>query len=155
MATDDGSVEGATWPMPKFNFLVDFGNGVKGVSFQEVSGLDTETQVIEYRKSNSKLFSTEKMPGIASYGNVTLKRGILPNDNSFWKWQSEISLNTIKRTTVVIRLIDESGNTKMTWTLSNAWPTKIQVANLKSSSNEVAIESIELAHEQLTISNGS
>ena len=87
---DDGSKEGSTWPIPKFRFEVDFGSELKGVAFQEVSGMDIETQVIAYRASNSKLFSTEKMPGIAKYGNVTMKRGILINDNVFWNWHAEI-----------------------------------------------------------------
>lgn len=59
MATEDGSKQGATWPMPKFRFEVDLGTEMKSVAFQEISGMDFETQVIEYRHSNSKLFSTE------------------------------------------------------------------------------------------------
>ena len=65
---DDGSKENATWPMPKFRFEVDLGTELKGVAFQEVSGMDVENQIIEYRKSNSPLFSTEKMPGIIDRG---------------------------------------------------------------------------------------
>ena len=49
---DDGSKEGSTWPMPKFRFEVDLGTEMKGVAFQEVSGMDIETQVIEYREVN-------------------------------------------------------------------------------------------------------
>lgn len=73
MATNDGNVEGATWPTPKLRFEVDLGTGLKGVSFQEVSGMDVESQIIEYRKSNNPLFSTEKMPGLKKHGNVTMK----------------------------------------------------------------------------------
>ncbi len=89
MATDDGSKQGATWPMPKFRFEVDLGTELKGVAFQEVSGMDVENQIIEYRKSNSSEFSTEKMPGIVKYGNVTMKRGIFVNDYTFWDWHDE------------------------------------------------------------------
>lgn len=109
MAIDDGSAEGATWPMPKFRFEVDLGAELTNVAFQEVSGMDVENQIIEYRKSNSKLFSTEKMPGIVKYGNITMKRGVFPNDNAFWNWHAEISMNTIKRRTVLIKLLDEDG----------------------------------------------
>lgn len=151
---DDGNKEGAIWPMPKFRFEVDLGNKLKGVAFQEVSGLEAETQIIEYRKSNSKLFSTEKMPGIVKYGNITLKRGVFVNDNTFWNWHKEISMNTIKRRTVVIKLLDENGKTTMQWRLNNAWPTKITSTVLKSDGNEVIVDSLEIAHEQLTIKNG-
>jgi phage tail-like protein len=154
MATDDGSAEGATWPMPKFRFEVDLGTELQGVAFQEVSGMDVENQVIEYRQSNSKLFSTEKMPGIVKYGNVTMKRGIFVNDNTFWNWHAQISMNVIQRRTVLIKLLDENGAVTMQWQLNNAWPTKITSTDLKSDGNEVAVDTIEIAHEQLVITNG-
>jgi phage tail-like protein len=151
---DDGSKQGATWPMPKFRFEVDLGTDLKGVAFQEVSGMDVENQVIEYRKSNSPLFSVQKMPGIAKYGNITMKRGVFVNDNTFWNWHAEIKMNTIKRRTVLIKLLDEAGAVTMQWQLDNAWPTKITSTDLKSDGNEVAVDTIEIAHEQITIKNG-
>jgi len=154
MPVDDGSAEGSTWPMPKFRFEVDLGTQLKGVAFQEVSGMDAENQIIEYRKSNSPLFSTEKMPGIVKYGNITMKRGVFVNDNTFWKWHNEISMNVVARRTVIIKLLDEKGNVTMQWQLNNAWPTKITSTDLKSDGNEVAVDSIEIAHEQLIITNG-
>ncbi len=83
MANDKNS-EGATWPMPKFRFEVDLGPKLKGIVFQEVSGMDIENQIIEYRKSNTPQFSGEKMPGIVKCRNVTMKRGVFVNDNTFW-----------------------------------------------------------------------
>ncbi len=140
------------WPLPKFHFSVDIGDQ-KDLAFQEVSGLDTETQIIEYRAGNSKQFSTVKMPGINKVGNVTLKKGIFVKDNKFWDWYSQISMNTIKRVPVVIKLLDEKGNPTMVWTLQNAWPTKITGTDLKADGNEVAVETLEIAHEGLTIAN--
>ncbi len=150
---DDGSaLSAATWPVPKFYFTVKFDNN-EAVAFQEVSGLETETQIIEYRAGNSKLFSTVKMPGIKKFGNVTLKKGIFTKDNKFWDWYNQIKMNTIKRCTVVISLLDETGNPTMVWTLVNAWPTKITGTDLEANGNEVAVESIEIVHEGLTIAN--
>ncbi|WP_353778009.1 phage tail protein [Winogradskyella sp. 3972H.M.0a.05] len=150
---DEGSKEGATWPMPKFHFEVDFGDGIL-LAFSEVSGMDVENQIIEYRKSNSPQFSTEKMPGIVKYGNITMKRGVFVNDNTFWDWHKEITMNIIKRRTVLIKLLDEKGKVTMQWQLDNAWPTKITSTDLKSDGNEVAVDTIEIAHEKLTITNG-
>ena len=121
------------------------------MSFQEVSGLETETQIIEYRHGNNPVFSTIKMPGIAKFGNITMKKGVFISDNKFWDWYSQIKMNTIKRVPVVISLCDEAGAPKMTWTLANCWPTKISGTDLKSDANEVAIESIEIVHEGITI----
>ena len=144
-----GSYQDWNWPLPKFHFAVTFGTEIWW--FQEVSGLETETQIIEYRHGNNPVFSTIKMPGIAKSGNVTMKKGVFVSDNKFWDWYTQIKMNIIKRIPVVISLCDEDGNAKMTWTLSNCWPTKISGTDLKSDANEVAIESIEIVHEGITI----
>ncbi|MDO6686765.1 MULTISPECIES: phage tail protein [unclassified Agarivorans] len=149
---DDGSAQSQTvWPISKFYFQVKWDSEV--MAFQEVSGLDVEAQVIEYRAGDSKKFSTVKMPGIQKSGNVTMKKGVYKSDNKFWDWFSQIKMNTIKRVPITISLLDETGAPTMVWTLENAWPTKITGTDLKSDGNEVAIETIEIAHEGVTIAN--
>lgn len=146
-----GEAQDNVWPLPKFFFQVKLGD--TEVAFQEVSGLDIEAQIIEYRHGNSPEFSTIKMPGIKKTGNVTLKKGVFVKDNAFWDWFNQIKMNTIERKTVVISLLDEGGSPTMVWTLNNAWPTKITGTDMKSDGNEVAVETIEVAHEGLTIEN--
>lgn len=146
-----GEAQGNVWPLPKFYFQVKLGD--TEVAFQEVSGLDIEAQIIEYRHGNSPEFSTIKMPGIKKVGNVTLKKGVFVKDNAFWDWFNQIKMNTIERKTVTISLLDESGAPTMVWTLNNAWPTKITGTDMKADGNEVAVETIEVAHEGLTIQN--
>lgn len=103
--------------LPKFYFQVKIGN--TAAVFQEVSGLDIEAQIIEYRHGDRREFSTVKMPGIKKTGNVTLKKGVFVKDTSFWDWYSQIRMNTIERTTVVISLLDGDGNPTMVWTLKS------------------------------------
>ncbi len=146
-----GEAQDKVWPLPKFYFQVKIAD--QEVAFAEVSGLDIEAQVIEYRHGNSKEFSTIKMPGIKKSGNVTLKKGVFKGDNAFWDWFSKIKMNTIERKEVVISLLDEGGAPTMVWTLKNAWPTKITGTDLKSDGNEVAVETLEVAHEGITIAN--
>jgi len=93
------------------------------------------------------------MPGIKKTGNVTLKNGVFKFDNKIWDWFNQIKMNTIKRVPVTISLLDESGSAAMVWTLSNAWLSKITGTNVKSDGNEITVESIEIAHEGLTIAN--
>jgi phage tail-like protein len=145
-----GEVQNNIWPLPKFYFSVALGDN-DAVSFQEVDGLESETQPIEYRHGNSPVFYPIKMPGLGRVGNVTMRKGIFVNDSNFWNWYNEIKMNTIARRTVVISLLDEEGNPKTTWTLNNAWPTKITGTDLKSEGNEVAVESVEIAYETLVI----
>ncbi|MFT5253803.1 MAG: phage tail-like protein [Flavobacteriales bacterium] len=154
MGLEEGSAEDTTWPIPKFRFEVDLGIEIKGVEFQEVTGMEAENQIIENSKSNSPLFSTENMPGITKYGNITMKRGIFINDNTFWNWYNEINMNTIKRQTIIIKLLEEAGGVIMQWTLNNAWLTKITSTNLKNDGNEIVINSIEIAHQGIELTNG-
>jgi phage tail-like protein len=143
----------SVWPLPKFSFSVDIGDQ-QNLVFQEVSGLDTGTQVIKYRAGDNHPFSTVKMPGMNKVGNVTLKKGVFVTDDKFWDWYSHIQMNTIKRVRVVIRLLDEKGNVSMVWTLLNAWPTKITSTDLEADGNEVSVDTIEIAHEAMTVKTG-
>ena len=149
---DDGSAQSPNnWPLAKFHFKVEWDKEV--MSFQEVSGLDVQSEEIKYRKGDSPVFSPVKMPGLKKYGNVTMKKGIFKSDNKFWDWFNQIKMNTIARKSITISLLDEAGAPTMVWTLANAWPTKITGTDMKAEGNEVAVESIEIVHEGLTLAN--
>ncbi|MBO9700574.1 MAG: phage tail protein [Sporocytophaga sp.] len=133
------------WPIPKFHFSVEIGG--TQVGFQEVSGLSMETQFIEYRAGNDSTFLTQKIPGLKKNGNITLKKGMFQGDETFWHWWNDVQVNKERRETVIINLLDEEGNPLFTWTINNAFPVKFSAPDLKSDANEVAIETLELAHE--------
>ena len=145
-----GGQQDQYWPLPKFYFSVDIGSATD-LPFQEVSGLEIDTDPIKYRHGNSTSFSEIKMPGLIKYSDVTLKKGVFATDNQFYEWISAIKLNTYTRLTVVIRLMDETNTPRMTWTLTNAFLIKITPTYLKSDANEAAVESLVLAHEGLVI----
>lgn len=135
--------------MPVFHFEVNWGGTNFG--FSEVSGLTRETQVIEYRDGFNKEYNVTKMPGIPKFGNITLKRGIVKGDADFKTWYNTIALNTVDRRTITIKLLDEEHNPTVTWTVKNAFPVKMDGPGLKATGNEVAIETLEIAHEGLTV----
>lgn len=142
----------ADYPLPKFHFQVDWG-GAK-LSFTEVSGLDVETEVIEYRDGLMPVYAKQKMPGMQKYGNVTLKRGVFAADNEFFDWWNTVALNTVERRDVTISLLNENHEPVMVWKVQNAWPAKVAGTDLKADGNEIAIETIELAHDGLVVENG-
>jgi phage tail-like protein len=148
-----GAEQDQFWPMPKFYFSVDIGE-FTDLPFQEVSGLDVETEVIEYRHGNSPNHSTIKMPGMMKYADITLKKGVFADDNDFYDWISSISLNTYERLTVVIRLLDETQTPRMTWTLTNAFPKQITPTDMNSQASEAAIETMVLAQEGMVAEVG-
>ena len=142
----------ANYPLPAFHYQVEWGG--EKMSFSEVSGLTIEIQMIEYRDGDSKQYEAIKMPGIPKYGNLTMKKGIVAADNKFFDWLNTTALNTVERKDIIISLLNEAHEPVMTWKALNAFPVKVEGPGLKSTGNEVAIESIEVAHEKLTIENG-
>ncbi|MEM6879297.1 MAG: phage tail protein [Bacteroidota bacterium] len=145
-----GEKQEAPWPVPKFHFKVSFGN-IGEASFQEVSGLDSEMDIVEYRAENRSGFSKVKMPGLKKATDVTLKKGMAKNSGALLSWLSETRMNTIKRETVTIQLLDEEHKPLFAWTLKNAWPMKITGTDRDTHDNEVVIEEMTLAHEGVSM----
>ena len=142
----------ADYPLTKYHFSVNWG-GTK-ISFTEVTGLEVTTEKIEYRTGDSPEFSKTQMPGMQTYGDLTLKRGIFAGDNEFYDWWNTVSLNQIKRRDITISLLNEGHEPTVTWKVKNAFPTKVTSTDLNSTGNETAIETLVLAHEGLTMENG-
>ncbi|MCB0619387.1 MAG: phage tail protein [Saprospiraceae bacterium] len=138
------------WPVPKFFFSVTFEDQGE-IAFQEVSGLDTEYDPIEYRDGNSIVFSTVKMPGLKKQSDVTLKKGMFKDDKKLFQYFASVVMNKIKRQTVTISLMDQDKSALFTWKLKNAWPLKYTGTDLNAQNSEVAIEELVLAHEELTM----
>ena len=140
----------ANYPLPKFHFLVEWGGNKVG--FTEVTGLDMQIEAIEYREGSSPIYSKTKMPGLHKFSNITLKRGTFEGDTDFYTWLKTINMNKAEpRRDIVIKLLNEKHEPVVTWRAVNAFPLKVQASDLKADGNEVAIESIEIAHEGLDI----
>jgi phage tail-like protein len=138
------------YPIPRFHFQVDWG-GAK-ISFTEVTGLVMEREKIEYRHSDSKDFNKIAMPGMVKNNNITLKRGKFEADFDYNTWFEEIADDRAKkRRDVTIRLLNEKHNPVAAWTATRCFPVKVTAPDLKSDANEIAVESIEIAHEGLKL----
>jgi phage tail-like protein len=138
-----------TYPLPKFHFLVEWGGS--RVGFSEVTGLDMQAEAIEYREGSSPAFHKIKMPGMQKFSNVTLKRGTFEGDKEFYVWMKTINMNKVERRDMTISLLNENHEPVISWKIHNAFPVKVQASDLKADGNEVAIETLELAHEGLDI----
>jgi phage tail-like protein len=141
-----GGEQDQFWPMPKFYFSVDI-DDLTDLSFLEVSGLEVEADNISYRHGNDPSFGTIQMPGVKKSGNLILKKGVFANEDLYQSLISKIALNTYKRMTVVIRLLDENTEPRITWQINNAFPLKYSSTDMNSESSEAAIESIEFSHQ--------
>lgn len=139
----------AKYPLPKFHFLVQWGGSKVG--FTEVTGLDFQVEPIEYREGSSPEYHKVKMPGMHKYSNITLKRGTFSGDVEFYTWMKTISLTRVERRDITISLLNEEHEPVITWGIKNAFPIKVQASDFKADGNEVAVETLELAHEGLGI----
>ncbi|MDF1797135.1 MAG: phage tail protein [Coxiellaceae bacterium] len=125
--------------------LIDSG-ALPAISFSEADGLQSQTSSILERHSGSSMFSPIKMPGLGQVGNITLRQGVVMNNSQFWEFYKNTEMNTVGRTTMVLH-----GPRGVTFTLHNAWPTKIIGTNLNKEGQQVTLESMEIAYEKLTL----
>ncbi len=132
-------------PYANFNFVVEI-DGIEAGGFSEVDLPSGEIEVIEYREGADKVSSARKLPGRVKYANVVLKRGIAGRTELFDWWKS-VRDGSSDRRNVSITLLDEARNAVQRGELRNAWPAKLDFSGLDALGNEVAIETLELAHE--------
>ena len=136
-------------PYGQFNFVVEI-DGVPVAGFSEVSGLSTDTNIIEYREGNEAQGTTRKLPGLMKYNNIMLKRG-WTKDRSLWEWRKKVIDGKTERTTGTITLLDEARQPALSWHFREGWPSKWEGPALNGKTSEAAIETLEIAHEGLEL----
>jgi phage tail-like protein len=133
-------------PYRSYQFLVEI-EGITRAGFRECSGLDSTQDAIEYREGNEAL-TTRKLPGLVKYSNISLKWGIT-DDAELWAWRNKVVSGKIERRNGSIILLDDTGAEKVRWNFREAWPTKWTGPSFNATGNDIAIETLEIAHEGL------
>jgi phage tail-like protein len=141
------------YPYPAYNFHVavtnvDNGEQVSG-SFSEVSGLQIEVTPIEYRDGMDDS-TVRKIRGLKKFQAITLKRGVTGHIG-FFQWLKKGMDGDVDRQQGYIALLDEDRNEVMRWNFGRAWPSKYTAPTFNAKNNEIAIETVELAVENLEI----
>ncbi len=166
MAEEQNAATGVAYPLTKMNFVVKVGSVNGTAAFTEVTGVEASIDVIEFRSGNAGSLSPQKLPGLVKHGNVTLKYGVIAGDEiRNWIISSISSQRSTdwKRVDVTIELIDITAagvstrsdltgtTSSKTWILKNAFVAKYSGADLDAKSSDVAVESMEIAYEELTV----
>lgn len=134
-------------PLRNFRFRVEI-DGITQAGFSEASGFDATVDVIDYRVGDGPTH-VSKLPGLTKHGNITLKWGIT-DSIELYKWHKDVLDGIIQRKNISIIVIDEAGNDKARWDVTEAWPTKYTAPSFNAKGNEVAIETLEIVHEGIT-----
>ena len=138
-------------PYANYNFVVEL-DGQIIAGFKEVSGLDSKIEVIDYREGGEKFFPVRKLPGKVTFSNIVLKTGIT-DDTALYDWHQDWvkGADSAKRKLVRIVLQDRAGNEKRSWKIREAWPANYTGPTFNAEAHEVAIQTVELAHEGIDL----
>jgi phage tail-like protein len=131
-------------PYSAMNFRVEL-DGLTVAAFRECSGLVSELTVVEYRNGGEP-GPARKLPGLQKYTNIVLKRGIT-GDRQLWDWHKSARDGNVQRKSGSIVLLNDAGQEVLRWNFKQAWPAKYEAPSLCATSSDVAIETLEIAHE--------
>jgi len=131
-------------PAKGCHFLLEI-DGIDRGGFRECSGLDSTQDPVEYREGTDGT-TTRKLPGIPKYSNISLSWGI-SDDRELWDWRTSAVEGNVERKNGSIVLLDDNGEEIRRWNFLNGWPTKWTGHSFNATSNDVAIEKLEIAHE--------
>ena len=135
-------------PYSAFNFIVEIDGVIVG-GFAECGGLGTETDIVEYRNGDEDI-TVRKLPGKAKYPQISLKRGFT-DSRELWEWRKLVITGRTQRKSGTIQLLDEARQPALKWNFREGWPSKWEGPAFNAKNNDVAIETLEIAHEGLKL----
>jgi phage tail-like protein len=135
----------------RYHFSVEWG-GTR-IGFTEVSGLDIEIEPVSFREGSNTDDSFRKVPGLRKFSDITLKRGIAKGDNEFFAWINTKQAGTIARRDIRITLLNENHEPVVVWKVQNAFPIKYAGPVLEANGSDIAIETLVLTHEGISVEN--
>ncbi len=150
MATTVADIK-SSYPLPVFHYVVVI-DGMDPVAFSEVSGLSMENKPITYKDGESCVQGAKHMPGMTEPAKVTLKKGIVKGNSQLYDWMSSVRVTTVDKKNLTASLMDEKGETPLvTWKINNSFPTKMDASSFNATSNEIAVETLELMADDIKI----
>jgi phage tail-like protein len=136
-------------PEHAFNFEVQI-DSTPVASFREVGGLSFTTEVVEYREGTDIPLNPRLVQGLRKFGRLTLKRGVTRN-HDLWDWYKNVLNGIDDRRDGAIILKNELHEPVLRWNFEHAFISKWEGPAFNATSNDVAIESIELAAERVEL----
>jgi phage tail-like protein len=129
--------------------------GFSRIGFTRVLLPRIEREVVRYREGSSKDQSARLLPGLLTFGECRLERGVVPADNEFFQWMQTVHIGVAERRDIVVRLLDDQFNPVASWQLHNCFPVLLEWSLLDAQSSSVLIESLHLAVEGVQVQIGN
>src|SRR5437016_3784968 len=126
---------------PRFTVHVD---GHSLGSWTKCDGLAVEYEVFEYQEGGMNEF-VHRLPGRRKFSNVKFTRPLDKDSAEVMRWISELA-KQVKRQTAQISVLDANGTPVCSWKLDGVYPVKWTGPSLDAGGNQVAVETLELAH---------
>lgn len=137
----------AGYPHGRFRYKVEI-DGLDAGGFSEVTGFDASIDVMEYREGDM-VQTPMKVPGLKKYGNITLRQGLV-DSMVLYNWIIAGVDGEVERKTITITLLDDTEASAASWQVINAWPMRYTAPDFNALSSEIAVETLEIAHEGMT-----
>ena len=143
LSTNSTDANGLQAPIRGFRFTANF-EGLGTTSFREVQGFNTDVETITYREGGFGFLTTRKLPGMVTYGEITLSKGLYASPLLYNYY---LEGNNFKPVNATIIVYDNAGNPQASWTVINAWPSRYESTGLNAESSEILVETLNLQHE--------
>jgi len=137
-------------PLEGSNFIVDFA-GTDDASFSHVDLPVALLDEVAYRSGDDRANEPRKQPGLASYSHLVLSRGLTTNLDLWSWWEAARNADPAVDRTVVVKLLDGTGQLVLTWKFRNAFPAVYRLSPLDAASSDLVIETVELAFDSMDV----
>ncbi len=131
-------------PYRNCNFRLEI-DGITVAGFMECSGLESETEVIEYREG-TEANTVHQLPGLTIYSSIFLKRGVT-DSKELYEWRKSVIDGQITRKNGSIILLNDKHEDVVRWNFLEGWPCRMSGPDLNALESEIAIEELEICHE--------
>jgi phage tail-like protein len=116
--------------------------------FKKVSGITSTITTRTLNSGGQNLYSY-KLPERVQYENLVLERGLAVGSPLVIEFNVAMSMFKFAPSNVLVTLLEETGVPISSWLFMNAYPVKWSVSNLDADSNQVVIETMELAYQRM------
>ena len=136
-------------PLDAFKFGLEIEGKLSGF-FTNVSGIGSETEVVEHKITNQETGETiiQKLPGRLTWNDVTLNRGVT-SSLDIWEWRQMVVQGKVEdaRTNCSIIAYNQKNDPIARWEFTNAWPSSVVGPEMDSGSQTYMIEEVTIVHE--------